>query len=564
MVQFHQSPNSLLDSLEKIHQVTEETELRPEKLADCQSDIQELCSFFQCSEQQAVLLGLLLRRHYHNDEPSVEDLLEHTCLKVSAAIHVHRLLKDFVDKGWLKPKQDIRYFPLCNYKFSSRFLHCVTTRDWSHLESKPIKNSFDLIERFGKHLQERKADDICYSKLEDTTRTLIDKNETLPISVFILEKELGSFDTIAFLSMCYRHYRGSDSFDFDTILDEIRPPMNEQYRFRQQIKGKKSVFFQMQLVDRSSSAGMMFSGEEYRLSEMAIRSFNPDPVSTDKMIKSSLLQTIFYDKIPERKLFYEKNERLHVNRLHDLLEPIRFDAFLDRMAVLKMKRGLTVLLYGAPGTGKTESVYQLARLSRRHVLEADASTVRSKWVGDTEKNIRNLFQDYKNACETFDEVPILLFNEADSILGKRRPVIDRVEQMENTLQNLLLQELENFEGIFIATTNLEDNLDPAFDRRILYKVRFTHPSDSLRISIWNDKLPNISNELIESVNIDFKLTGGQIDNIRKKIEVDKLLNPEMNVEESYLRNLAEEELSLRKGETRSSIGFLINQNDSDT
>jgi SpoVK/Ycf46/Vps4 family AAA+-type ATPase len=308
----------------------------------------------------------------------------------------------------------------------------------------------------------------------------------------------------------------------------------------------------------------MFSGEEYRLSEMAIRSFNPDPVSTDKMIKSSLLQTIFYDKIPERKLFYEKNERLHVNRLHDLLEPIRFDAFLDRMAVLKMKRGLTVLLYGAPGTGKTESVYQLARLSRRHVLEADASTVRSKWVGDTEKNIRNLFQDYKNACETFDEVPILLFNEADSILGKRRPVIDRVEQMENTLQNLLLQELENFEGIFIATTNLEDNLDPAFDRRILYKVRFTHPSDSLRISIWNDKLPNISNELIESVNTDFKLTGGQIDNIRKKIEVDKLLNPEMNVEESYLRNLAEEELSLRKGETRSSIGFLINQNDSDT
>ena len=253
MIDFNRSPNALLDCFENIHLVTEQSELRKEKLVDCQIDIEMICKFFQCSEQQALLLGLLLRRHYHNDEPSVEDLLEHTGLKVSAALHVHGLLNDFVDKQWLKPKQDIRYFPLCNYKFSSRFLHCVTTGDWSHLEFKPIKNSFDLIERFGKHLQDRKSDDICYSKLENTTSNLIGKNENLPISVFIMEKELSPFDTIAFLSMCYRHYRGNDSFEFDTILEEIRPPMDEQYRFRQQIKGKKSVFFQMALVDRSSS-----------------------------------------------------------------------------------------------------------------------------------------------------------------------------------------------------------------------------------------------------------------------------------------------------------------------
>jgi len=216
------------------------------------------------------------------------------------------------------------------------------------------------------------------------------------------------------------------------------------------------------------------------------------------------------------------------------------------------------LLYGAPGTGKTESVFQLARKNNRMVLMADASTIRSKWVGETEKNIKKLFTDYKKAMETCDQVPILLFNEADAILGSRRPVSDRVEQMENTLQNILLQELENFEGIFIATTNLEDNLDPAFDRRILYKVRFATPTDSMREAIWKDKLPDLSEELVKYVNDRYKLTGGQIDNVTKKIEVSRLLDPDTAITPEYLTTLAEEEISMRSGKQRRPIGFTQN------
>lgn len=223
-----------------------------------------------------------------------------------------------------------------------------------------------------------------------------------------------------------------------------------------------------------------------------------------------------------------------------------------------MKGGLTILLYGAPGTGKTESVMQLARHSGRMVLAADASTIRSKWVGETEKNIKRLFQDYKKAIDLYEAVPILLFNEADAILGRRRAVIDRVEQMENALQNILLQELENFEGIFIATTNLEENLDPAFDRRILYKVRFSPPTDALRQAIWRDKLPELTDELLESVNKQYKLTGGQIDNVAKKIEVSRLLDPGTPISLTYLSALAEEEISLRTGQHRRPVGFTRN------
>ena len=558
MVNFQESPNSLLDAFEKIHQVSEGSCLQPEKLADCQQEVEEVRQFFECLPQPATLLALLLRQHYQNDEPSVKDLIEHTGLKGSAAVHIHRLLEDFVVKDWIKPKQDIRYFPYTNYKFQNRFIHCVTARDWSHLQPKPIDTSFDLLDRFSKKYKERKMNEIPYKKLLESTEALLTENDQLPICSFIEDVGMEPLDTICFLSMCYRHYRGIETFEFDSLIEEIAPPAQEQFQFRQQLKAKKAVFFELELVDENPSEGMLFTSNEYRLTEVAIRSFHPDPVLEQKKISSSMLEVVEPEKIKAKNLYYGGNEKSQMQRLFDLIGADYFDSFCDRMEEKGMKAGLTILLYGAPGTGKTESVFQLARKNNRVVLMADASSIRSKWVGETEKNIKKLFKDYKQAMETCDQIPILLFNEADAILGSRRPVSDRVEQMENTLQNILLQELENFEGIFIATTNLEENLDPAFDRRILYKVKFTAPTDEMRASIWKDKLPDLSEDLVNYINDRFKLTGGQIDNVAKKVEVSRLLDPNTSITSEYLTLLAEEEVSLRSGKHRRPIGFTRN------
>jgi hypothetical protein len=558
MVNFQESPNPLLDAFEKIHQVAEGSCLQSEKLVDCEQEVEEVRHFFECLPQPAILLALLLRQHYQNDEPSVKDLIEHAGLKGSAAVHVHRLLEEFVVKDWLKPKQDVRYFPYTNYKFHTRFIHCVTTMDWTHLQPKPIETSFDLLDRFAKTHKERKSNEVTYKKLVADTERLLSENEQLPICAFIQDVDMNPLESICFLSMCYKHYRGIETFEFDSLLEDIAPPAQEQFLFRQQVKRKKAIFFEMELVDEYQSDGILFTSNEYRLSEVAIRSFNPDLVSEQKKVSSSMLEVVEPEKIKTKNLYYGGSERSQMERLFDLIAPDPFDAFCDRMEEKGMKAGLTILLYGAPGTGKTESVFQLARKNNRMVLMADASTIRSKWVGETEKNIKKLFTDYKKAMETCDQVPILLFNEADAILGSRRPVSDRVEQMENTLQNILLQELENFEGIFIATTNLEDNLDPAFDRRILYKVRFTTPTDTMREAIWKDKLPDLSEELVKYVNDRYKLTGGQIDNVTKKIEVSRLLDPDTAITPEYLTTLAEEEVSLRSGKQRRPIGFTQN------
>jgi hypothetical protein len=555
MVNFQESPNSLLDAFEKIYQVAEGSCLSPEIMNNCESELGEVSRFFSCTQQPAILLALLLRQHYQNEEPSVKDLIDHTGLNGSAALHVHRLLEEFVTKDWLKPKQDIRYFPYTNYKLQSRFINCVTTKEWSHLQAKPIKTSFDLLDSFSKAYKDRKTNEITFKKLLNTTETLITENEQLSICAFIQDVGMSSLEKIFFLAMCNRHYRGIESFEFDSLMEEIAPPSLEQFEFRQKLKNKKAVFFELDLVHESQSNSMLFSVSEYRLTETAIRSFHPDPVCEQKKIKSSMLEVIDPEKIKVKNLYYGSNEKSQMLRLFDLIGTDQFNLFSKRMQEKAMQGGLTILLYGAPGTGKTESVFQIARKNNRMVLMADASTIRSKWVGETEKNIKKLFKEYKQAMENCEQTPILLFNEADAILGSRRPVSDRVEQMENTLQNILLQELEDFGGIFIATTNLEENLDPAFDRRILYKVRFTTPTDEMRESIWKDKLPELSEELVKYVNGRFKLTGGQIDNVAKKVEVSRLLDPGTDISSDYLTLLAEEEISLRSGQHRRPIGF---------
>lgn len=90
------------------------------------------------------------------------------------------------------------------------------------------------------------------------------------------------------------------------------------------------------------------------------------------------------------------------------------------------------------------------------------------WVGESEKNIKGIFDDYKQKVKQSVKAPILLFNEADAIIVKRQVGAERaVEKMENSIQNIILQEIEQLDGILIATTNLAENMDKAFERRFL-------------------------------------------------------------------------------------------------
>ncbi len=199
-----------------------------------------------------------------------------------------------------------------------------------------------------------------------------------------------------------------------------------------------------------------------------------------------------------------------------------------------MRKGFCCLFSGAPGTGKTETVYQLARQTGRNIMRVDVDKIKSCWVGESEKNITALFDRYRNICKNSIIAPILLFNEADAVLGVRMEGASRaVDKMENSIQNIILQEMETLEGILIATTNLTTNLDKAFERRFLYKIRFDKPSVEARTQIWQIMLPALSDYNAHHLASQFDLSGGEIENIARRFSVNAILSgsEKLNIDE---------------------------------
>jgi SpoVK/Ycf46/Vps4 family AAA+-type ATPase len=228
-------------------------------------------------------------------------------------------------------------------------------------------------------------------------------------------------------------------------------------------------------------------------------------------------------------MYYNKKEGDAIEKLTSLLQEENYQKIVNRLDGKNMRKGFTCLFSGGPGTGKTETVYQIARETKRNIFMVDISETKSMWYGESEKRIKQIFDSYRSAVEKSETAPILLFNEADAIIGKRKEFNSSsraVDQTENTIQNIILQEMENLSGILIATTNLTQNMDSAFERRFLYKITFDKPSMESRKGIWNALLPDLPGSNAEELSGKFELSGGQIENIARKIEVDAIINGE--------------------------------------
>jgi SpoVK/Ycf46/Vps4 family AAA+-type ATPase len=174
---------------------------------------------------------------------------------------------------------------------------------------------------------------------------------------------------------------------------------------------------------------------------------------------------------------------------------------------LRGAQGISVLFSGHPGVGKTMSGTVLARKLGLDIYEIDLSQVVSKWLGETEKNLSDVF----DAAEPGHVV--LLFNEADSLFGKRTSDVkssnDRYANLET---NYLLQRLERFNGLTILTTNLTSAIDQAFKRRFSYDVFFSFPSPEMRSELWRRTLPERrgANINYDALAEKYELSGGFI------------------------------------------------------
>jgi SpoVK/Ycf46/Vps4 family AAA+-type ATPase len=204
-------------------------------------------------------------------------------------------------------------------------------------------------------------------------------------------------------------------------------------------------------------------------------------------------------------------------------------------------------------------LYDSAFSCKRSVLQVDMSQVRDKYVGESEKHVKAVFDQWREIRKHKGPAPLLLLNEADALVGRRVAVGHSVDQMHNIMQNVLLEELEHFDGILIATTNMIDNIDNAFDRRFLYKLRFDAPKEAERRLIWQSRMPSLPCDWYSRLAV-YPLSGAQIENVARRALLDGLLKKRANL--AGLEAMAAKEGAFRKGRMRI-MGFATIANDQD-
>lgn len=209
--------------------------------------------------------------------------------------------------------------------------------------------------------------------------------------------------------------------------------------------------------------------------------------------------------LPESQLEILKQAVMRVKYKHTVYYKWGFD---KKVAYGK---GLSMLFAGPPGTGKTMAAQVMAHELHMQTYKIQLSQVVSKYIGETEKNLEKIFKEGRNAnC-------ILFFDEMDALFGKRSEVKDSNDRHANIEVAYLLQQMEEYDGIIIMATNLLQNIDPAFMRRINYIINFPFPDEQVRLSLWK-KLLDVNAPLDEDINLEFmakqfNVSGGNIKNI---------------------------------------------------
>ena len=303
--------------------------------------------------------------------------------------------------------------------------------------------------------------------------------------------------------------------------------------------------------------GSMFSDSSIVLTDKGKQLFleeDYDLFSTDNRSQS----LIYPDTIAEKPLFYDKELSNQLALFKENLTEAKFSELQKRLEEQAMPKGVAALFYGLPGTGKTETAMQIARITGRAVCHVDISAAKTCWYGESQRLVKGIFTNYRRLCEKEKQKPILLFNEADALLSSRQNINNvsgssSVAQTENAIQNIILEEMEKLDGILIATTNLTDNLDSAFARRFLFKVEFGQPTVEAKQSIWKSKLEWLADEDCRELATKFNFSGGEIDNIVRKVVMEEVLHGTRPTLSEIVGLCRHEKIG--EGSKGSSIGF---------
>jgi len=403
-----------------------------------------------------------------------------------------------------------------------------------HLEY--LQDQFDVIELSHKmSVKKQGFSDSSLSvgrlknKLVLLTQRIVERlkitEEPIVVEEFFKEKKFDDREQRIFLALLKEEYSGGEGQfrDMNTLIELISLDEYDKIRNRALLEDGSRLISD-KIIDYEEILNMFggISRSFYLQEDVLQKIIHPNKKKKVTKLKLDKL-------VEEQEIFELLNPTTDLNDvvlhpktrevLNTLIKQVDKDVFakLKAWGIKDKRKGIDarIIFYGAPGTGKTMTAVSLAKTLKRPILSFDCSKILSMYIGESEKNVRKIFDDFKSLSKKAKVDPILLLNEADQFLSSRTEGAgSSADKMHNQMQNIFLEQIEQFEGILIATTNLLDNIDKAFSRRFNYKIEFKKPGRKQRKRLWHFMLPENADydEALDVAELSkHELTGGQID-----------------------------------------------------
>ena len=560
-------------------------------------------SDLKCSKEEAIILQYITQRYIKGiEESAVIDIIQE-CFTSKEYQYLNHLVlvKNLIDLGWLVQMsfgqartQEVIKLEILNSSVAPSISLLRLLEDGSleiampeikpytdHLEY--LQDQFDTIELLHK-ISVSQQDFITETSLSNgrlqNKLSLLNKrvkarlemtDEPIMLEEFFKEKKFDEREQKIFLALLKEEYSGGEGQlrDMNTLIELISVDEYDKIRNRSLLEDGSKLLSD-NILDYEEILNMFggISRSFYLQEEILQKIIHPNKkkkvtkVKLDKLVEE---QEIFEYLTPSTSLddvvLHPSTKKL----LDTIVRQVDKDVFakLKAWGIKDRRKGIDarIIFYGSPGTGKTMTAVSLAKTLKRPILSFDCSKILSMYVGESEKNVRKIFDDFKILSKKAKVDPILLLNEADQFLSARSEGTgSSADKMHNQMQNIFLEQIEQFEGILIATTNLLDNIDKAFSRRFNHKVEFKKPDRDQRERLWHFMLlekASYEEDFDVAQLATHALTGGQIDLIVRNTAYKVAVREESVFSIKDFEEEIEKELGSSFESDEKSMGFKV-------
>jgi hypothetical protein len=559
---------SILKALEKIATTCKKTDFKDNKdskkkkkknteesdtLTDIKEELAEANAFLKTTDEETCLFAVVFAVNIGGQEASLETISQYLGCTTYQAVAYFPMLNALTNKRLLQRNADYENLQTISnqYQVSGFVFEAIATG--KDLQQYPqLQTVYQLIERLYEMITSREKGNQSTQDLVKDIMAILREATALNMVQKMLEG-FSEDEIILLIYLAYGFVNDTMESDVERFIFYVYDSMERKVKVKKELMSGTHRLVEEDWVVFSEDG--YFAGKEMTLSDKAVDYFfaeDLDNLEKYKAFQPKHFTVLLPDKVKTAPLYFNEQENKDISLIGNILVEENYQRAIQNLKSKGVSAGITALFYGFPGTGKTQVAYNFAAQTQRVLLMVDMSTVRDKYVGESEKQVKQIFRNYKRAKNYYDKCPILFLNEADALISKRFEIDSSADQMNNTMQNILLQEMEDFEGILLATSNLTINLDKAFERRFLYKVRFDKPDAKTRQLIWEAKMPELENQQRQILAEAYELSGGQINNVSRKYMLMNLMNDQQTPNLQVIQQLCEAEYLEQQGK---QVGF---------